>query len=123
MEAISLIAPTDDELTFIASLDYCQGAEQHLAALRSVLNERGGIVGDGQHWYPYEVIELGANWLQPGHEREFALCTLLVLENVAAGADTSTDVVAKLAEQAAEYDRLPATLRDLILKAYEKVNG
>jgi hypothetical protein len=123
MEAISLIAPSHDELVFIASLDYGQGAEQHLAALRSVLSERGGIVGDGQHWYPYEVIELGANWLQPGHEREFALCTLLVIENVAAGADTSTDLVAKLAGQAADYDRLPAPLRDLILSAYEKVNG
>ncbi len=123
MEAIAVIAPSDEELAFIGALDHGQDAEQHLAALRSVLSERGGIVGDGQHWYPYEVIELGAHWLQPGHEREFALCTLLVIENVAAGTDTSTDLVAKLAERAADYDRLPAPLRDLILSAYEKVNG
>jgi hypothetical protein len=123
MEAISVIAPSDEELVFIASLDYGQGADKHLAALRRVLSERGGIVGDDQHWYPYEVIELGANWLQTGHEREFALCTLLVIENVAAGADTSTDIVAKLADQAADYDRLPVPLRDLILSAYEKING
>ncbi len=123
MEAISFIAPSDEELAFIGGLDHGQDAEKHLAALRRVLSEKGGIVGDGQHWYPYEVIELGAHWLQSGHEREFALCTLLVIENVAAGTDTSTDLAAKLAERAADYDRLPAPLRDLILSAYEKING
>ena len=123
VDAISAIAPSDDELAFIGSLDYGQDAEQHLGALRSVLSERGGIVGDDQHWYPYEVIELGAHSLQLGHEREFALCTLLVIANVAAGADTSTDLGAKLADRAADYDRLPAPLRDLILSAYETVIG
>ncbi len=123
MAAVSLIALSDEELAFIGSLDHGQGTEQHLAALLSVLSESAGIVGDGQHWYPYEVIELGANWLQVGHEREFALCTLLVIENVAAGTDTSTDLVAKLADRAPDYDRLPAHLRDLILIAYEKVKG
>jgi len=65
------------------------------------------------------VIELGSHALKPGHEREFAICTLLVLANVAAGIDTSTDVQAKFADRAPDYDRLPAALREEILHAYQ----
>jgi hypothetical protein len=114
---------SDAELSFIASLDYGQRAEQHLAALREVIFKQGGITRDGQHWFPYEVVELGSHSLRPGHEREFAICTLLVLANVAAGIDTSTDIQAKFAERAAEYDQLPAQLREEILNAYRSAEG
>lgn len=102
---------TDDELAFIAALDYGQDIARHLAALRLVRREQKGIVSPKQRWFPYEVIELGAHALRPGHEREFSLCTLLVLANAAAGADTSTVLHAKFADRAADYDRLPCELR------------
>lgn len=112
-----------NELAFIAALDYGTGVERHFAALRSVCFDQAGIITEDQQWYPYEVIELGAHWLQDGHEREFAICTLLVLANVAAGVDRSTNVQAKLSDRAADYDRLPADLREEILNAYQAAEG
>jgi hypothetical protein len=111
------------ELAFIAGRDYGQDADRHLAALNAVCLEQGGIIGTDQYWFPYEVIELGAHTLAPGHEREFAICTLLVLANVSAGVDTSTDIQAKFADRAADYDSLPVTLREEILHAYQTAEG
>jgi len=114
---------TEGELAFIAGLDYGQDAQRHLESLRAVCFKRGGIVTSEQQWFPYEVIELGSNALTHGHEREFAICTLLVLANVAAGVDTSTDVQAKFAARADDYDRLPGELREEILNAYKRAEG
>jgi hypothetical protein len=113
---------TEEELAFIAALDYGQDTERHMAALRAVCMDQGGIVRPDQYWFPYEVIEMGAHSLQRGHEREFALCTLLVLANVAAGIDISTDVQAKFTDRAADYDGLPTILREEILSAYQRAD-
>lgn len=109
---------TAEELAFIAALDYGQDTEPHLRALRAVIFEQNGALRPGQHWHPYEVIELGANTLMPDHPREFALCTLLVLHAVASGYDTATDLASKFETHAADYDALPADLRDEVLRAY-----
>ena len=114
---------TAAELAFIAGLDYGQDTHRHLEALQAVCFKQDGIVTSEQQWFPYEVIELGSNALTPGHEREFAVCTLLVLANVAAGVDTSTDVQAKFADRAGDYDRLPNELREEILNAYRRAEG
>ena len=52
------------------------------------------------------MIELGAHQLHQGHEREFAICTLLVVGAVKAGFDTSTDLSQKFHDRAADYDKL-----------------
>ena len=109
---------SEDELAFIASRDYGVDAELHLDALKKVLFEQDGCAYDGQHWYPYEVIELCAHWLQPGHAREFAACTLLVIKNVVQGHDRCTDLVYKFECRASDYARLPPELSEQIIAAY-----
>lgn len=110
---------TDDELEFIASRDYGIDADLHVTELKKLVASQGALPAEGQHWYPYEVIELGAHRLVPGHEREFAVCTLLVLRAVDAGFDTSTLLEMKLEDRAADYRALQAPLGDVILSAYE----
>ena len=114
---------TDDELKFIAGRDYGVDSDLHLEALRKLIADQGGLPTEGQFWYPYEAIELGANSLIPGHEREFAACTLLVLRAVASGYDTSTQLDWKLSDRAQNYDQLPSNLREAILDAYAQAGG
>lgn len=110
---------SENEMAYIAGLDYGQDSEQHLESLRSVIFAQNGVLRKGQTWFPYEVIELGANVLITGHEREFSICTLLVIQAVVCGFDSSTDLVAKLSDRAQDYDLLPPNLRDEVLRAYE----
>jgi hypothetical protein len=114
---------TDEELAHIATLDYGQDSQQHLKALRSVIFEQDGELQNEQTWHPYEVIELCTHSLKPCHEREFAICTLLVIQAVASGLDSSTDLSAKLNDRAKDYDYLPPDLRDTILNAYQSAES
>lgn len=109
---------TANELSFIAGLDYSQDRERHEEALRLVIAHQGGQFNDGQHWFPYEVVELGAHHLQVGHEREFAICTLLVIRAVTAGFDKATDLAEKKVAMESQYRMLPAALRELIDAEY-----
>ena len=106
-----------EELCFIAERDYGVDADLHFEALRSVVNS-GGRLQEGQCWYPYEVIELTAHKLVPGHEREFVACTLLVLAAVASGYDTSTQLEWKFDERAEDYGKLESEFRESVLVAY-----
>ncbi|MEB2185293.1 hypothetical protein VDS18_05150 [Xanthomonas campestris pv. campestris] len=112
-----LQSPTPDELRFIAERDYGQDVVQHSEALTSLIS-RGGRFEQGEDWYPYEVVELGAHTLVPGHEREFAICTLLVVAAVAAGFDGSTVLTEKFQERADDYAKLQPDLQQAILAAY-----
>ncbi|MEM7359899.1 MAG: hypothetical protein AAF431_12435 [Pseudomonadota bacterium] len=113
---------TEEELRFISNLDYGCGAEKHFVVLKKVIFGQDGVGNYDQSWYPYEVIELGANWLQPGHEKEFTACTLLVIHNVMKGNDGSTDLDYKFESHAKDYDQLPEKYRSLVLAAYEQAN-
>jgi len=106
---------TDSELDFISGLDYKQETEKHKAALKEVIFNQSCTVIEGQEWFPFEVIELGAHWLQKGHEKEFTICTLLVLLN---GCE---DIDHKFECRAADYDLLPMKYRDSILNMYEQL--
>ncbi len=106
-----------EELQFISRRDYGEDAETHLASLLGVVESGGGFRED-QYWHPYEVVELGAHSLVPGHQREFAACTLLVIAAVRSGFDTSTDLAGKFADRAADYDKLDPALRESVLAAY-----
>ena len=110
---------SEHELSYIANLDYGQDFHQHLENLRAVIFDQDGALREGQTWYPYEVIELGANALKVGHEREFTICTLLVIQAIIDGFDSSTNLMAKLSDQAQNYDLLPSLLKDEILRAYQ----
>ena len=111
---------TDPELKFISELDYGEESEKHLEALKKVIFEQNGVVKEEQYWYPYEVIELGSNSLKKGHEREFAICTLLIALNVKEGTDSATDLEHKLETHTIEYDQLPKELSELVLASYEQ---
>lgn len=119
----TVASASDKELAFIASLNYGQHQKRHHDALRHLITSQNGQLQEGQYWFPYEVIELGAHALKPGHEREFAICTLLVIAAVRSGFDKATDVRQKFQDRAEDYDRLPETLRQEILEAYLSVDG
>jgi hypothetical protein len=110
---------SESELSYIAALDYGQDSQRHLDGLRAVIFKQNGSLHKKQFWHPYEVIELGAHSLTPGHEREFAICTLLVIQAVSDGVDSSTDLSTKFGDRAQDYDALPTSLRDEILRAYQ----
>ena len=121
MEAIEFIKSiTSDEMEFISKLDYGDGSEKHCQALEKVIFEQGGVIHDDQRWYPYEVIELGANWLQQGHEKEFSICTLLVIMNVQAETDTWTELDWKLESQNNEYKKLPKEMLEIIREQFAR---
>jgi len=114
---------SESELSYIAELDYGQDSHRHFESLRAVILGQDGSLREGQIWYPYEVIELGANALRPGHEREFVICTLLVIQAVTDGFDSSTDLTTKFSDRAQDYDLLPPMLRDEVLRAYQIARG
>jgi len=114
---------SESELSYIAELDYRQDSHRHLESLRAVILGQDGSLREGQSWYPYEVIELGANALKPGHEREFVICTLLVIQAVIDGFDSSTDLTTKFSDRAQDYDLLPPMLREEVLRAYQIAGG
>ncbi|ASN03405.1 hypothetical protein Xkhy_03820 [Xanthomonas axonopodis pv. khayae] len=115
--AVLLQSLTPDEVHFIAQRDDGQDAERHSQALASVV-ARGGRFEQGEEWYPYEVVELGAHTLVRGHAREFAICTLLVIAAVADGFDLSTTLADKFQDRADDYAKLPPDLQQAILAAY-----
>ncbi len=117
LQLISTIS--ESELSFIAALDYGKDDNQHLEALRAVVFSQAGVIQEHQYWYPYEVIELGSHALTAGHEREFAICTLLVINAVSSGADISTDLIEKFEQRAQDYDQLPEALKSEVLHAYQ----
>jgi len=108
------------EMQFISGLDYGNDASRHEQALRELIFDRSGKFEEGEYWFPYEVVELGSNALQVGHEREFTICTLLVIEAVISGFDQSTDLMRKSAEMTPAYSSLPTNLNEIIVEAYLK---
>jgi len=113
---------TEGELRFIACLDYGNDAGRHFEALKKVLQDQNGEITNENLWHPYEVIELGSHWLQQGHEREFVLCTLLVVGAIRSGFDRSTTLSEKFANRVSDYALLPDQLKSIVLECYEQTN-
>ena len=106
---------SDSERDFIAGLDYGADRETHRAALDTVIEHAGSVNFNALgYWYPYEVIELGKNWLQEGHEREYAACMGIVLRNIETGRDRSNDLDYIVTQHYDSVQQLPAELRELI---------
>jgi hypothetical protein len=110
------------ERDFIAGLDYGADREIHRAELDAVIHRGGDLDFDKQgNWYPYEVIELGKNWLQQGHEREYAACMGIVLRNIETSADRSNDVEYILTQHYDSVRALPSELREMIDSQIERI--
>jgi hypothetical protein len=116
---------TNDERDFIAGLDYGNGAELHRSALDEVIAFSGIVDFESKgYWYPYEVIELGKNWLQEGHEREYAACLGIVLKNIETGGDRSNDLEWIIENQADSISQLPSELQAIVSElADNKINN
>lgn len=109
---------TSEELSFIAGLDYGQDKERHLAELRELIYQRDGQFKDGETWFPLEVIELGANSITTGHEREFLLCCLLVRSAIESGHCFSHDRESKYSLIEPLLTQLPHEMALLLVEAY-----
>jgi hypothetical protein len=113
---------SDSERDFIAGLDYGNDREAHRAAFDIVIDQAGNVDFDVQGcWYPYEVIELGKNWLQEGHEREFAACMGIVLRNIEIGRDRMNDLEDILAQHYDSIRQLPTGLREVLDSLIERI--
>jgi hypothetical protein len=113
---------SDSERDFIAGLDYGADREAHRRALDTLIEHAGEMDFKAQgYWFPYEVIELGKNGLQQGHEREFAACLGIVLRNIETGRDLSNDLECILTQQYESVQNLPSELRALMDSLIEGV--
>lgn len=105
---------TEDELDFIANADYGVHANRHKDALRTLIFEQNGVVQDKQQLYPYEVVELARWRCQTGHEREFAICNIIVALSILAGEDCTNDPDYMLQKLASEYEKLTPELSKFV---------
>ena len=105
----------ESEIEFISNLDYGQDNEKHHIALKNLIFNQACKALSEQYWFPMEVIELGSSALIKGHEKEYTICTLLVLIN------QPENVNSKFNTQCSNYDALPNEYRDLIVNAYEQL--
>jgi len=113
---------SDCERDFIAGLDNGADREAHRTALDTLIEHAGDVDFDAQgYWYPYEVIELGKNWLQEAHEREFAACMGIVLRNIETGRDRSNDLEHILTQYYDSIRQLPDVLREVLDSMIERI--
>ncbi len=110
---------SEQELWYIAGLDYGQGQEEHFVALKELIFQRNGLFLPSNGWYPYEVIELGANDAQVEHAREFVVCSLLVIHAVTSGFDTWTELEQKFSNANFPQNMAP-DLMNILLEQYAK---
>jgi len=109
---------TDKEVDYISRLDYNQESEIHRKELEALIHKQSGIVAEDQYWHPYEVVELCSHVLNPNHEREFVICTLIILLNVKNGTDHWSDLEFKLECRRTDYDSLSPSYREVVLNNY-----
>jgi hypothetical protein len=112
---------TDDEMDYISCADG-DDEEIHKSALRSLIFDQDCVCRSDQYWHPYECIELRRWTCKQGHEREFAICNIIIAISIISGADFSNDPDYMLTTIAGEYDKLPNSLRDLVLSSLRKAS-
>lgn len=112
---------TDDELDYISRAD-SDDEEIHKSALKSLIFDQDCVRHDDQYWHPYECVELRRWTCYPGHEREFAICNIIIAISITSGADGSNDPDDMLTTIAEEYDKLPSNLRELVLNSLLKAS-
>lgn len=112
---------SDDERDFIAGLDYGNDQPKHRSELDIVIDNEGVVDIEKQYWHPYEVIELGKNWLQENHEREYTACMGIVLKNMLLGTDECTDIELLIDNQSSSISTLPLELKHMLEEAIEEI--
>ena len=105
---------SEEERNFIAELDYGNDANRHREELDRVIESGGRVDHENQGWYPYEVIELGKNWLQEGHEREFVACAGIVLQNICDESDICNEWEINMSVLRSVWDRLLPSHKELL---------
>jgi hypothetical protein len=80
------------ERNYLAHLDNGEDVDEHREQLDALIAAGGNADLDSQHWYPYEVIDLGKHFLESGHERAFVACNGIVLLNISTGEDKCNDI-------------------------------
>jgi len=113
---------TSEEIDFISMADYGNDSTQHKEALKKLIFDQGCVVTKDLPWCPYEVIELMRWSCKEGHEREFAICNIIIAISVVAGTDLSNEPQHMLNTIAPEYDKLPENLRELVLNILIKAD-
>lgn len=110
---------TQDEIAYIAKMDYGQDVDKHILALNQLIFEQNGLITDNQYWYPYEVVELAHYYVEPDHERAFAICNCLIAKNILWETDNnrSMDWTFTQAERMKEYAKLSNDLLGVTMKA------
>ena len=122
-EILSFIESISEaELNYIAAADYCRDIDQHKNALKELIFLQNGIMQKGQYWYPYEVIELNRWSCEEGHEREFAICHLIIALSIMAGTDISNSASHMLEKLENEYQKLPKELCELVVNAMSEAS-
>jgi hypothetical protein len=106
---------TRSELEFIAARDGGRDKARQLVALEKLIFEQYGIITPAQFEFPYKVIELGACF-EPAHERECAICCLLIIANIKAGTDNTRSLEEFLDLYRHHIRSLPNQLSDLVLQ-------
>ena len=106
---------TEGELEYISNADYGLDAKKHKEALKTLIHVQNCVIQDSQYWFPYEVVELTRWFCKEGHEREFAMCNIIIALSIIAGADGDNDPRYMLEEIAPEYEKLPASLKEPVL--------
>lgn len=111
---------TEEEIGYICtatgdSVDF----EKHKAALRSLIFDQDCVITSEQCWYPYECVELMRWSCQQGHEREFAICNVIIAISIIADADHFNDPKDMLETIAPEYAKLPVILRKMVLNTIQ----
>jgi hypothetical protein len=115
-QAISLIKSiSESELDFISRADYGQEYLRHKEALNKVIFEQNGIIKSDQYWFPYEVIELSRWSCKLGHEREFAICNVIIALSILGGTDGSNSIEYMLETLSSEYEILPVELKEVVI--------
>jgi hypothetical protein len=114
---------TESELRAISEADYGHKAEEHLAALISVVRNRGGVIdmeSDGA-WFPLEVVQLRSHGPD---EVAHLVATAVVLLTAVHNDDNCSDAEFRWFRQHDHYRTLPSRERDAIIAAmrycYEK---
>lgn len=113
-----IVSATTEELNFIAGLDYGIGQDSHYAELVDLIFKRNGVFHENNTWFPYEVIELGANYAQIGHEREFVICSLLVIHAVQTGFDTWSLIEERFTRSVDAFSKISSELSNVLLNEY-----
>jgi hypothetical protein len=113
---------TETEIEYIASCDpavsfgYGDAAES-IASIRRVLFDQHGDVVD-ERKFAHEAVILCAGKLEEGHEREYALCTLLQHWWHCTGEVEHIDIDFELEQSERRYRDLPEPLRTAVFQAF-----